>query len=53
MNKLVMAIIANIIGSIIAFFQLQGHYAFSDIKFAICKIFFGSFRFPLYGFGDR
>ena len=33
MNKLVMAIIANIIGAIIAFFQLQGHYAFPDIKF--------------------
>ena len=28
-----MAIVANIIGSALAFFQLQGHYVWTDIKF--------------------
>ena len=33
MTKLIMAIVANIIGSALAFFQLQGHYVWTDIKF--------------------
>ena len=32
MTKLIMAIVANIIGSALAFFQLQGHYVWTDIK---------------------
>ena len=28
-----MAIVANIIGSALAFFQLQGHYVWTDVKF--------------------
>ena len=28
-----MAVMANIIGSALAFFQLQGHYVWTDIKF--------------------
>ena len=33
MSKLWMAIIANIIGAGIAFFQLQGHYVWPKVKF--------------------
>jgi len=33
MTKLWWAIIAQLIGSIIAFYQLQGHYVWTDIKF--------------------
>ena len=33
MTKLIMAIVANIIGSALAFFQLQGHYVWTYIKF--------------------
>ena len=33
MNKLWMAIIANIIGAGLAFFQLQGHYVWPKIRF--------------------
>ena len=33
MTKLWWAIIAQLIGSIMAFYQLQGHYVWTDIKF--------------------
>ena len=33
MTKLWWAIIAQLVGSIIAFYQLQGHYVWTDIKF--------------------
>ena len=33
MTKLWWAIIAQLIGSIIAFYQLQGHYVWTDVKF--------------------
>ena len=33
MTKLWWAIIAQLLGSIIAFYQLQGHYVWTDIKF--------------------
>ena len=33
MSKLIMAIVANIFGATLAFFQLQGHYVWPKIKF--------------------
>ena len=33
MNKLLLALTAQFIGGIIAFFQLQGHYVWPEIKF--------------------
>ena len=33
MTKLMMACLANLIASLFAFFQLQGHYVWPEVKF--------------------
>ncbi len=63
MNKLVMAVVANFIASILAFFQLQAHYVWPDKPFlksmwwvyltsiAIAPLFFYSTKWSFEHFG--
>ena len=63
MTKLWWAIIAQLIGSIIAFYQLQGHYVYENVKFlksiwwvyftslAIAPLFFWSTKWSYEHFG--
>lgn len=63
MNKLMMAVVANFIASILAFFQLQAHYVWPDKPFlksmwwvyltsiAIAPLFFYSTKWSFEHFG--